>query len=76
MIQQGDISGARLILERAVTSGSAQAAFHLAQTYDPRILAKWQARGIKGDAARSRELYRMASEAGVLEAQEHIANLD
>lgn len=76
MIRQGDISGARLLLERAVMSGSAQAAFHLAQTYDPRILAKWQARGIKGDAARSLELYRMASEAGVLEAQEHIANLE
>jgi hypothetical protein len=76
MIQQGDISGARLILERAVSSGSAQAAFHLAQTYDPRILAKWQARGIKGDPTRSRELYRMAAQAGVPEAQEHIANLE
>lgn len=38
---KGDIGAARIVLERAVEMGSAQASFALAETYDPLILAKW-----------------------------------
>jgi TPR repeat protein len=58
-----------------MTSGSARAAFALAQTYDPEVLAQWQARGIKGDMARARQLYQLASEQGSPEAKERIAAL-
>lgn len=75
LIQEGDISGARLLLERALNGGSAQAAFALAQTYDPQVLAQWQARGIRGDPARARQLYQLASEKGIAGAKESIASL-
>jgi hypothetical protein len=73
-IREGDISGARLVLERALASGSAQAAFALAQTYDPQMLAQWGAIGIRGDEARARQLYEMASERGLPEAKERMAS--
>jgi hypothetical protein len=60
-----DISGARLILERAVAMGSAKAAHHLAQTYDPAILDDWQVRGITGDPAKSREFQQLARNLGM-----------
>jgi hypothetical protein len=60
-----DISGARLILERAVALGSAKAAHHLARTYDPAMLADWQVRGITGNLAKSRELQELARTLGL-----------
>ena len=76
LIRDGDISGARLVLERALSSGDGRAAFLLGQTFDPHMLTEWQARGIKGDTARARELYERASQLGVAEAKDRIANLD
>lgn len=40
VVEAADIGAARLVLERAVEMGSAQANFALAETYDPSILAK------------------------------------
>lgn len=37
----GDIGAARIVLERAAETGSAQASFTLAETYDPVILSTW-----------------------------------
>ena len=48
LIKTGDISAARLLLERAMRSGSPQATFQLAETYDPQVLARWGTFGIKG----------------------------
>jgi hypothetical protein len=62
LLKDRDISGARLLLERAVQMGSARGAFLLAQTYDPAMLAQWQVRGIGGDAAKAQELYAKARE--------------
>ena len=75
LVEQGDISGARLVLEHALTAGSRRAAFHLAETYDPRVLAQWRALGIRGDANRARELYARASESGVAGSQERLLGL-
>jgi hypothetical protein len=74
-IAQGDISGARLLLERALEGGSRKAAFHLAETYDPRQLAAWRAFGIRGDPARARKLYARALEGGIVDAQERLIGL-
>ncbi|RVU15953.1 hypothetical protein [Methylobacterium oryzihabitans] len=65
LLARTDIAGARLLLERAAESGDGRAAFRLAQTYDPAILATRFASRLKGDPARAAALYRRAAEAGV-----------
>ena len=73
LLQAGDISGARLVLERAVAEGSAVATFKLAETYDPRQLARWNALGVQGDWARAQALYERAQAAGIAQARLRIA---
>lgn len=75
LIREGDISGARLLLERAHAGGSRRAAFHLAETYDPRRLADWRALGIRGDPARARALYLQAKDGGIAEAGDRLLGL-
>jgi hypothetical protein len=70
LIRPGDVSGARLLLERALETGSAEAAFYLAQTYDPRILDSWNVQGISADAEKARALYQRAHEGGLTKAKE------
>ena len=41
LLGQGDIGAARVVLERAAETGSEQASFMLAETYDPAILSGW-----------------------------------
>jgi hypothetical protein len=52
LLSQGDIGAARAMLERAVETGSAQASFMLAETYDPGIVSAW---GDVWNAGRSEE---------------------
>jgi hypothetical protein len=73
LIKSHDISGARLLLERAMAEGSAQAAFLLAQTYDPRALASWGVVGIRPDPGRADQLYARAQAGGVREAGERLS---
>ena len=47
LLAQGDISGARTVLERAVERGSAGASFAIAETYDPRVLSRWKTYGTR-----------------------------
>jgi hypothetical protein len=70
LLRQGDIGAARVVLERAAELGSASASFVLAETYDPRVLAKWGASGTRGDESKARELYARAAAGGVKEAAE------
>lgn len=65
LIKAHDISGARLILERAVSDGSARAVYLLAQTYDPDQLRAWAVVGLRGDSAKAQELYTLAQARGV-----------
>jgi hypothetical protein len=69
LLGQGDIGSARIVLERAAESGSAQASFMLAETYDPLILPKWGTYGTRGDATKARDLYAQAEASGVKEAK-------
>jgi hypothetical protein len=73
LLQAGDISGARLVLERAVAEGSAVATFKLAETYDPRQLARWSTLGVQGDWDRAQALYERAQAAGIVQARLRIA---
>ncbi|MGN8550941.1 hypothetical protein ACQPTN_43050 [Bradyrhizobium sp. 13971] len=75
LLRQGDIGAARLVLERAVEMGSAQASFALAETYDPLILAKWGTYGTRGDERRAHDLYAKANAAGIQEAKSRLEAL-
>jgi len=70
LLRQGDIGAARAVLERAAELGSAQAAFALAETFDPNVLTKWGAYGMRGDPIKARELYAKAEAGGIKEAKE------
>ncbi|MGE7416217.1 hypothetical protein [Methylobacterium tarhaniae] len=61
LIRRGDISGARLMLERALSRNEPRAAYLLAQTYDPNVLRTWKVRGLQPDAERAQALYARAA---------------
>ena len=70
LLAQGNIGAARIVLERAAETGSAQATFALAETYDPNVLATWRTRGTRGDAAKARDLYARAYDGGIKAAKD------
>ncbi|WP_342731498.1 hypothetical protein [Bradyrhizobium sp. B117] len=75
LLRQADINGARGLLEYILGHGSAQAAFMLAETYDPHMLQSWDARGVAGDSAKARELYERARAGGIQDADGRIKGL-
>jgi TPR repeat protein len=60
LLALGDLTGARLLYERAALAGEARGATGVAQTYDPRVLLQIGARGIQGDAETAADWYRKA----------------
>jgi hypothetical protein len=70
-----DIAPARLLLERAADANEANAAFDLAGTYDPAVLARSHALGIAPDLAMARMWYEKALNLGHSEAQARLAQL-
>ncbi|HEV3500959.1 MAG TPA: hypothetical protein VGZ92_11605 [Bradyrhizobium sp.] len=75
LLGRGDIGSARIVLERAVEAGNAQASFTLAETYDPRILPRWGTYGTRGDATKARDLYAKAEAGGIKEAKARFDSL-
>jgi hypothetical protein len=69
LIGSRDISGARLVLERAAAQGSKRAIYLLAQTYDPKALKAWAVIGLPGDQAMADVLYRKAGAADMAMAR-------
>ncbi|MDA9432221.1 hypothetical protein [Bradyrhizobium sp. CCBAU 51627] len=69
LLGQGDIGAARIVLERALEMGSAQASFVLAETYDPLILPKFGTYGTQGDLTKAQTLYARAEAGGIKEAK-------
>ena len=69
LLAQGNIGAARIVLERAAETSSAQANFMLAETYDPVILSMWGTYGTRGEATKARELYAKAHAGGIEEAK-------
>ena len=70
LLAQGNIGAARIVLERAVETGSPRASFALAETYDPAILAALGTYGTRGDAAKAHEFYAKAYAGGIQEAKD------
>lgn len=69
LLEQGNIGAVRIVLERAVGMGGAQASFALAETYDPLILPNLGTYGTQGDLAKARTLYARAEAGGSKEAK-------
>jgi hypothetical protein len=68
LIASGDISAARLVLQRPADDGDAQAAIALAGTYDPTVLEKLGVHGIVPDIVTARTWYEKARRFGATEA--------
>jgi hypothetical protein len=69
LLKQGDIGAARMVLAFANDSGSARAAFMLAETYDPQVLSALKVLGTSSDIRKARELYAKAYAGGIEEAR-------
>lgn len=67
-IAAGDFVGARGVLERAADAGDASAAFAIASTYDPVVLARFKVRGLEPDIVKAGHWYERARELGSSEA--------
>jgi hypothetical protein len=75
LIASGDIASARLMLTLVAEGGNAEAAFTLAGTFDPTVLADMRAIGVQGDPAKARTWYARAAELGSLEARQRLQAL-
>jgi hypothetical protein len=71
----GDITAARLLLERAADAGEVEAALTLAGTYDPQVLGTQDMRSITPDPAKARRWYQKAAELGSPDARRHLGQL-
>jgi TPR repeat protein len=76
LVADGDFAGARLLLERAVEAGHAGALFMLASTYDPNVLGKVNALGIKGEPDKAKALYQQALAAGIEDSNGRLSALN
>ena len=75
LLVRANVEDARRLLRYAVRHGSAQAAFMLAETYDPHASKSQIACGNSGDRTKARELYERARAGGVEDAKERIEAL-
>jgi len=71
----GDITSARLLLERAADAEAAEAALMLAATYDPQILGTPDMRSITPDPATARLWYQKAAQLGSPDARRHLSQI-
>ena len=71
----GDITAARLLLERAADAQEAEAALMLAGTYDPQILGVQDMRSITTDPAMARAWYEKAAQLGSADARRRLSQL-
>ena len=75
LIAAGDISPARLLLERAADAEESTAALMLARTYDPDVLGTQNSRNIISDPAMARVWYQRAAQLGSADAQRRLSQL-
>jgi hypothetical protein len=74
-IRDGDIVAARSLLLSHEADAHPEVLFHLAETFDPNMLAAWNARNLRADAQRALVLYRKSQELGLASAGVRIAML-
>ncbi|HXF54808.1 MAG TPA: hypothetical protein VNK52_11855 [Hyphomicrobiaceae bacterium] len=75
LLDTGDISAARIVLERAAEAGSAIAALRLGETYDPAYLRRSGASAEAGDEAQALRWYERAQRLGSPGAAERLSEL-
>ena len=73
LVAAGDISPARLLLERAAEAQEPTAALMLARTYDPDVLRTQNVRHIIPDPAMARIWYQRAAQLGSADAQRRLS---
>ena len=71
----GDITSARLLLERAADAQEADAALMLAGTYDPQVLGAQDMRSITPDPAMARLWYQKAAQLGSSDAKRRLSQI-
>jgi hypothetical protein len=64
LLQENDVAAARLIFKRLAESAVAEAAFALAQTYDPEFLKTIPTAGLQPDLVQARKWYERAAVMG------------
>lgn len=69
----GDITSARLLLERAADAQEAEAALMLAGTYDPQVLGSRDLRSVTPDPATARRWYEKAAQLGSADARRRLS---
>jgi TPR repeat protein len=72
LLAVGDITSARLLLERAADAQEAEAALMLAGTYDPQVLGTQDMRSITPDPAAARLWYQKAAQLGSVDAKRRL----
>lgn len=75
LIGTGDIQGARRLLASPEVRDFAPAVMALAETYDPNMLAAWNALDVSPDVETARQLYARAAQGGAREAERRLSAL-
>lgn len=68
-VATGEVLAARAMLEERAGQGEPRALFALAETYDPNLLASWNARDAEPSRTYARFLYEAARRGGITDAQ-------
>ena len=71
----GDITSARLLLERAADAQEAEAALMLAGTFDPQVLGSQDLRSVTPDPAAAKVWYQKAAQLGSADAKRRLGQL-
>jgi hypothetical protein len=74
-LEEGNVSAARLLYERAAESGLAEAAMALAATYDTSQLTRLKLRGIEANAKEASRWYERARQLGAVGAEERLRQI-
>ena len=76
LIRSGDVQAARDVLVRSELAASGEAAFMLAETYDPNVLAALGVTGVRAEAETARRHYEAALAKGVAAAAHRLEALE
>jgi TPR repeat protein len=76
MLEQKDIAAARVVYARLARLGSADAAYMLAQSYDPAYLAQLQITGLSPEPEMAKRWYQIAAGLGNSEAPARLSALE
>jgi hypothetical protein len=76
LLNNGDVSAARLNFEALALRGSAKGAFAMAQSFDPAVLGSMTIAGLRPDLAKAKEWYSKAAQLGSQDAARRLSALN